>query len=287
MSVRKLARTATRSLREDGWSDTVAKARTFVGQRVLHVEPDFTQHRYALSERLCEQFDYRIAYGPLAGLQLDPQSWWSAADRGAMIIGCYEAQVLRELQRICEGSRSLIDVGAADGYYAVGAVKAGLVPRAFCFEMSAEGRAVIAANAEMNGVADRIAITGTADSSFLDSIPREFWSQDERSIFLFDIEGAEFDLLTADTLQRLRNSFLIVELHEAKGTSPSKADVLMNRAERFFQVDVITAGPRDPNAITELSDWSDDDRWLLMSESRPFVMRWLLLTPKCAGPASP
>jgi hypothetical protein len=284
-SPRRLITSARRSIHNDGWGATVVRVRTFVGQRLLHVQPDLTQHRYGLSERLCEYFDYRVAYGPFAGLQLDPQSWWSAADRGGMILGCYEAQVLRVLQSLCVGARSMVDVGAADGYYAVGAVKAGMVPLAFCFEMSPAGQAVIRSNAAANGVADKIAVAGIADAEFLDWIPEDYWNEDDASVFLVDIEGAEFDLLTSNVLERLRKSRIIVELHEAKGVSPSEVDALIERAAPHFQCDVITSGPRDPGAIQELAAWSDDDRWLLMSESRSYDMRWLVMTPT-SEPAS-
>jgi len=52
-----------------------------------------------------------------------------------MILGLYERQVLDELTMLCDGAKPLIDVGAADGYYAIGAVHSGLAPRAARFEL--------------------------------------------------------------------------------------------------------------------------------------------------------
>lgn len=259
---------------------TSRRVRMFAGQRLLGVRPDLTQHRYALSERLCRHFDYRVAYGPFVGLQFDSQSSWSASDRAGMILGCYEANVLRELARLCNGARPMVDIGAADGYYAVGAVYAGLTPRAFCFEMTDAGREVIRANAERNDVADRVEVTGLAGVDFLDHIPSEYWSEDRSAVFLMDIEGGEFDLLTNEVLRRMRHSYAVIELHEAPDLVPSKIDALVARAGEIFDLSVVKTGPRDPAEIPELELMSDDDRWLLMSESRPYAMSWLILEPR-------
>lgn len=274
---------AWRSFRADGWGATTQRGKTFIAQRWLGVRPDLTQHRYVLSERICGEFDFTVAYGPLAGLRLDPQSWWSAADRGAMILGLYERQVLDALVRICDGSMSLVDVGAADGYYAIGAVKAGLVPRAVCFEISEEGQAVIANNAERNGVARSIEVRGEAGVTFLEQVPERDWSPTRPAVFLFDIEGGEFDLLTDAILAQLRNSYVIVEVHETQGISSGRAESLIARTRESFNVEVLGTGPRDPGAIPELRSWPDDDRWLLVSESRQYDMRWLILSPKSHG----
>jgi len=58
-----------------------------------------------------------------------------------------------------------------------------------------------------------------------------------------------------------------------------QGDALISLASRYFSVSVITQGHRDPAKFTELSEWPDDDRWLLCSESRSRVMRWLVCEP--------
>lgn len=279
-------RTVVDSVKTGGLRQTGRRGVMWFGQRVLGVRPDITQHRYVLSERICQEFDFTVRYGPLAGLRLNPESWWSAADRGAMILGLYEMQVLQELAEFCDGTRPLVDVGAADGYYAIGAVRAGLAPRALCFEATSEGQDVIRANAAANDVADRIEILGTADKGFLDQIPDDYWNESQASVFLFDVEGGEFDLLTDEVLFQLRNSFVIVELHEPIGDRDSKAAALIERANRQFATRLVGTGPRDPSSISALEAWSDDDRWLLMSESPAFDMRWLFMEPRQDDQAS-
>ena len=271
-----------RSMSSNGLRDTVGAAKIFVAQRWLGVTPDLTQHRYLLSERICQQTGYSVSYGPFKGMRIDPDSSWSAADRGAMILGLYESEVLAALVLACDGQRTLIDVGAADGYYAVGAVHSGLVPAAVCFEMTPQGQEVIRANALRNAVSDRITILGEATESFLDDIPAHLWTEGSPSVFIFDIEGAEFSLLTQEVLRRLRQSHVILELHEFTATDSSCARDLIRNAEAEFDVAIVGTKTRDPSSRPELTAWSDDDRWLLMSEGRPHLMRWLILTPRAS-----
>ena len=252
----------------------------FAGQRLLRAEPDFVQHRYLLGDRLGRQCDYTVLEGPFAGLRLSPESWWSAGDRGSMLLGMYEREVLEELVTVSEGRSTLIDVGAADGYYAVGAVRSGLFEHAVCFEISQEGREVIDANARRNAVSDRITVLGEAERGFMGQVPSSAWDGPESAVVLIDIEGGEFDLLDHDHLQRLAGAVVIVELHEPLDAPEGRVEALIDRSAPFFDSRVITTGPRDPGALTHLSGWSDDDRWLLCSESRAYLMRWLVLTPK-------
>ena len=94
----------------------------------------------------------------------DPR--WGLADQGAMILGMYEQEVLESLASASENFRVFIDIGAADGYYAVGLLRSGRVDRAICFEANPEGRATIARLAEKNGVSDKMTILGPATDSF-------------------------------------------------------------------------------------------------------------------------
>lgn len=270
---------ARHSLQHDGAKATWARARLFASQRVLKASPDLVQHRFLLSSRIADDADFVVQHGPFSGTRLAPESWWSAADRGSMVLGFYEKEVLDALVGISADARVLVDVGAADGYYAAGALVGGLVERAVCFEMSAEGRDVIRVNAERNGIADRIVVRGLAGTDFLNEIPAADLGDGSECVFLFDIEGGEFDLLTEGNLARIARSRIIIEIHEAF-EGGSKAEELTARAAPHFDIEVLRTGARDPGALPELASLNDDDRWLLCSESRGYLMRWLVLTPR-------
>lgn len=280
MSVREVAKSATYTLREKGLGETFRIAKQYVGHHVFDSHEDPTTRRYRLSQRLAATFNSTVAYGPFAGLKLDTNSWWGAADRGSMLLGLYESEVLSWMDSARSGRSILIDLGAADGYYAIGALKAGWVERAYCFEMSEAGRTAIQQNADANGVGDRVTILGTATSSFVDDLVRIHGVDISQCLVLIDIEGAEFDVLTSQTLASLSSAAVVIELHEEPGADPSKIDALMEMCSTGFDCSVLTTTSRDLSVFPELTNWPDDDRWALCSESRAYQMKWLTLTPK-------
>lgn len=173
---------------------------------------------------------------------------------------------------------TFIDISAADGYYAVGVLKAGMTDHALCFEISAQGQQVIYEQAVLNHVDKRISIFGEATDKFLDVVFGVTTSPQSDWVILIDIEGGEFDLLTPEVLERLTGATLIVEAHDF-GHNDGGLPELVKRVGRYFDVQGITTGSRDLSGFPFLRTWSDDDRWLMCSEGRPQLMTWLLLTP--------
>lgn len=224
--------------------------------------------------------NHTVGYGPFRGMRLATESRWSAADRGSMLLGIYEQEILRVLERVSQGRRVLVDVGAADGYYAIGALRSSLFEYVVCFEIDPVGQRVIAQQADFNGVASRITILGEATENFLREARAAHDFDNNEVVVLMDIEGGEFDLLSDHIVEDLKDAVLIIELHDFEQIALSKAAELINRLEARFFVSVLTQQDRNPNAFEELCGWSDDDRWLLCSESRQKSMRWLVCEPK-------
>ena len=230
-----------------------------------------------LSAKLDQALGSTVRYGAFRGLLMPKAMFWGVADRACMLLGMYEREVQQALVNLLKTRKIFINLGAADGYYGVGAIVGGLCRKSVCYELSPVGRHVISEVANSNNVIDNVTVRGRADASFIN----HFSDSELRSaVVLIDIEGGEFDLLSTDVLQHLRNTPLIVELHEAfipKGSA--KADALTSLASRWFNVSELTTGDRNPNAYSELASYSDNDRWLIASEGRPYRMKWLLMEP--------
>ena len=272
-----------RSLRDKGVAPTAAAARDYLADNIFKSRADFTQQRFRLSEQLGRQLDYTVAYGPFAGLTLNRESWWSAADRGTMLLGLYEQEVLQALESAPRSFDTLIDVGAADGYYAIGCLKAGWVNHAYCYEESEAGQQVILSNARANGVAGQVTVLGTADSTFVEHLRAEHSVDPSRCLVIIDIEGGEFDILTPQVLSSLKDSFVIVELHEGVAEATQGLKSIEGGIGPDVDVSFVSTGPRNPSQFPILSDWPDDDRWMLCSEGRASLMRWMILSPQLAS----
>ena len=59
-----------------------------------------------------------------------------------------------------------------------------------------------------------------------------------------------------------------------------KLEILMKEIRLFFKVSTLRTASRDLSRFSELSEYSDSERWLIASEGRPRLMSWLRLDPK-------
>ncbi len=219
-----------------------------------------------------------VKYGPFTGLHLDRETWWGKLDLGSQCLGLYEKEILNLIEATEAGQyRTFIDIGAADGYYAIGMLVSGKVGRTICFEQTEKGRSVIAENWKKNRSVGELTILGEANaSSFATLNPADL----ENALVLVDIEGFEFELLTDEVLSLLKSSTVVIEIHHWMDNFLDKYTTFLRHADRYFDVEVIERVERETSNLPELRDFTDDNRLLLTSERRPGVMRFLKLTPK-------
>lgn len=233
-------------------------------------------HRTACSQRISNFHTNIVQHGLMKGMHLS-ESGWGQADKGAMILGLYEQEVSSAIASIDPQYNVLVDVGAADGYYGVGLLVNNRFSESFCFEASDDGRRILAKNALVNHVSDRVHIFGKADRDFYKAIPEEVL---DRSVVVVDIEGQEFELLNTATFTVFQNSILIVELHDWFFNNADECrNNLLNAASKTHTATFITTGSRNLSAFEELSSWSDTDRWLICSEGRGRLMTWVRFDP--------
>lgn len=218
-----------------------------------------------------------VAYGPFKGLQLSELSHWGGADRGTMVLGLYEQELLGILSALAPRRETLIDLGAGDGYYGVGALVGGLFKQSYCFEMSAKGREIIIQNAKLNYVEERVHILGEATRTFYEELPA-YTHKD--SVLLVDIEGAEFDLFDQSTFTVFSSSLIIIEIHLWMPDIHNKIQKLINDARATHQVEKVMMSTRDLSGFPELNALNDNSRWLLCSEGRAHLMYWLKFEPR-------
>jgi len=147
----------------------------------------------------------------------------------------------------------------------------------YAFERSPRGREVIAQNAILNGCGSKVRIFGRAGPDFDHALSSEELT---RSVILIDVEGAEFEILTTSTLQRLRHSVVFIELHDWFFLDGEKKLArLLADARSHYSISTLTMGARDLSMFPELIHYDDSERWLLASEGRNRLMTWLRFDP--------
>lgn len=218
-----------------------------------------------------------VIYGPFKGLKLNKETWWGKSDLGSQCLGLYEKEVLNFIQRSKITFDTFVDIGAGDGYYATGMLVAGFVKKSVCFEISKIGRKKILENWKGNNSIGSIDIFGEATKKKIIDLPIEKLG---KTLILIDIEGNEFELLSRKVLSCLKNSFLIIEIHNWVEGFESKYSKLLEDIFCYFNVKVLEQVERETFKLNELRSYTDDNRLLLTSEQRPCRMRFLTLTPK-------
>jgi hypothetical protein len=233
--------------------------------------------RMQLSNQIDELFSSTVKYGLFTGLRFDNRSSWIPYNRGNMLLGLYENEVVTSIATSSHSKDYFIDIGAADGYFGLGVLTAKLFKHSYMFESSLKGQEIILANGVLNHLTNQISVYGKAEFDFLDNIPE---LHVKNSVVLIDIEGAEFNLLNEYTLEKLRYAHLIIELHhEFLIDGLELLEKLRERINKWFKIEILETTSRDLSKIPEISKWSDTDRWILCSEGRPMAPIWWKLTP--------
>ena len=221
-----------------------------------------------------------IKHGSFKGLRLTENTWWGKSDLGAQVMGLYEKSILDFVFRnySAQPCDTFVDIGAADGYYAIGMLFSGLAKNCVCFESSVVGREAIFENAKLNSINKScLDVREHADQTSISALK---WDALGNSLVLIDIEGGEFDLLDESSVfESLKRSTVLIEVHHWVSDFLSKYTQLLENASVHHEVNVLN--PVAPNSnIDDLRALPDDNRMLLCSEGRPALMRFLCLKPK-------
>jgi len=233
-------------------------------------------HKNIVGDKVFHHYQGKIEFGPFKDVLLDVSPWSSKGDLASKILGLYELQIL-ELISTYPKFRRILNLGAADGYYALGFLASNRADFADCFEVDKRSQAQIATSAVANGVFNRIRIFGEATQSTLDEHLR---INSDIQLVICDIEGAEYDIISDSILNRGRHIDWVIELHEFNPEQIILAESFILQCSLYFDVSFLTTAkkkiPRDPF----LNSLTDDERSIIFSEGRPYSMRWLILRPK-------
>ena len=101
----------------------------------------------------------KVAYGPFKGFQLDPEDKIKTV-RAARILGLWEKEVIDAVFEYSKRHTYLIDIGAADGFYAVGAICSGYFDASFNFEKLKYRRETLKHTALLNNCSEKSMFTG-------------------------------------------------------------------------------------------------------------------------------
>ena len=212
-----------------------------------------------------------IKHGPFQGMDYGvPASEGGGAPR---LLGVYETTLAPIIDDIIASDPELvIDVGSAEGYYAIGLARRLHHATVWARDASAIARRKCRRLAQLNGVEDRIEIGGQMTHADFDICLRH------RSVVICDIEGGEADLLQPQLAKGLYGADILVECHP-----DSVKDIIATLRARFEATHNITQLGRDLDTagLPKWMDGSNDlDRLLALWEWRSGPTPWLWMTVK-------
>jgi hypothetical protein len=214
-----------------------------------------------------------VLRGPLAGLRLREEMVGVSGDLVAKLLGTYERELVPSFEEwIAARPRVVVDVGAAEGYYAVALAHAIPGAQVHAFDIDPAARRRCAELAEHNGVADRVLVREECTPELLGELPVD------GVVVLSDCEGCERALLDPARQPLLKGWPIVVELHDF--IDPSISSTLRERFAASHDIELITERPVSELRPPELAQLNDAQRAALLGENRPTVMSWFHLRPR-------
>lgn len=218
-----------------------------------------------------------VQTGPFKGMRLSREMSWGDSVLTPKLLGCYECELHAPLELAInmvgqKDGATVINVGAAEGYYSVGLARR--MPRAKVYAIDIDDNSIPVAQAaaEANGV--KVKYGEPIDELFA-----------HPDLIMMDCEGNEVEYLDQVRFPALADAVVFVEVHvlpvTAKRPHGQRTDqILFERFKESHHITALFEGPRNPNDFEVLRCMNNHERWLAMSEGRPCWMFWFVMVPR-------
>jgi hypothetical protein len=219
----------------------------------------------------------RVLGGPFAGMRYVGRAVGSAWC--PKLLGTYELEIQAAVENAI-GWRPdvVVNLGAAEGYYAVGLARRLLETKIIAYEACGQFHSLIGRLAARNGVAARCEVRGTATLAELEVD----LATADRPLVVCDVDGAELALLDPDAAPTLRRAAILVELHdvltgqpiaeEIRGRFAATHDIEEFKSRRRTAAD-LPEGVRLPHRMVKIA----------LAERDPDSEEWFWMRPRGGG----
>lgn len=238
---------------------------------------------------LIEQFAFQslgnhVLSGPFQGMELPlpDKMVWKDTNSSGKLLGCYEQELHAALVKaIARKPRLVINIGCAEGYYAIGLARALPTAEVYAFDISTPCLNVAFQYARRNQVAERIYfMSGCRKLSELSQ--RLITAPPGHRLYVVDCEGFENNLLDPRAEPAFASADVIVECHDFLATGTQ--EVLMERFAATHEIEVLPQMLPNLNAFPEIFvHASTVFRALVLTERRPIEQSWLAMWSKTGG----
>lgn len=166
----------------------------------------YLTHKYI---EICNNGSLEIKNGLFRGLKYT--SIESAGSvLGPKLEGIYEEELIPLFNEIVKDDyEQLIDIGCAEGYYAIGLAKRMSKLQVYAYDIDSYARNLLSRMAEVNGVKERIHIGSWCTKDVLKN-----GNYQKKTLIISDCEGYEIELFDDELVGYLKNVDLLIEVHD-------------------------------------------------------------------------
>jgi hypothetical protein len=227
-----------------------------------------------IQNTVVQQCGATVQGGPFQGMQFVAQS--AEGCHVPKLLGCYESELHAHVLAAAErGYDTVLNIGAAEGYYAVGLARLMPAVRVYAHDTNLAAHPVCRTLAERNGVADRVVI----GAAFAGEDFERF--ADQKVLVMCDIEGGETDLLDPQRYPALQTMDIIVELHDSPRAKPSV--VIPERFGATHDVTMVRHGGQAVALPALLEQLGHLDQLLAVWEWRSEPTPWAVMHVRTEG----
>jgi hypothetical protein len=217
-----------------------------------------------------------VQCGPFAGMRY-PHLQSVGSCLVAKILGSYEDELHHVINQICvKKYKQIIDIGSAEGYYAVGLAMKCPQAKIYAFDINEKAGNLCREMAELNGCKNVIT------KSFCSVETIEQFGNAGKTLLICDCEGFEKEILCNNAGTAIESMDILVEVHDF-----IDIEISLRLRERFLAThDILVIQSDSPTkkaqtrAYPALLKYDLRVRKQLVSEWRPEPMEWFYMVVK-------
>ena len=229
----------------------------------------FGPRNYPIVRAITRDGGWTVHSGPFVGMRFVRHSTGSSLP--PKLLGAYERELHGFVERAVAARPSrVVDVGSAEGYYAVGFAMRLPGAQIHAFDTEPLARTLCRDLARLNGVEDRVYTHGLCTQQNLAELAP--------ALIICDCEGCELELLDPVRVPELAACSLVVELHDF--LDPRISREILTRFEPTHTIETVSSGPHRVQDYPELAGLTPELAELALEEARPGIMEWAYMIPR-------
>lgn len=194
------------------------------------------------------------------------------------LLGSYEKEISVFFKNIKANEYTeIIDIGCAEGYYAVGLAMNTTTTKIYAFDTEEKAQMLCTEMANLNNVKDKVTVGATLTAEELAKF--KFMG---KALVICDCEGFEKELFNRNNIHNLSNCDLVIETHDFIDIEIST--YLTDLFKDTHSIESIKSTDDIQKALhyqfDELKTTDLKRKLQILAEARPAIMEWLICKPK-------